>query len=672
MNIPSYRKLRGYAFDPSFSSTIGRRQSNEVIYKVRWENTTIGPVGEYIEVIDYDPTKECYYEPIYLEDPYVLADYGLDPSEGDPKFHQQQVYAVIMSVIAQFEKALGRKIIWSRTVDDDRGFRNEFVAQLRVYPHAMRQQNAFYSPEKVALLFGYFQASENWTGNNVPNEAIFTCLSPDIVAHETTHAILDSMHPYLRKSTNPDMLAFHEGFSDIIALLQRFTFTSVVQEQIRNSRGDLSSPQNLLGDLAIQFGQAVSGNRRALRSFLVEMDEKGNATAVKPDPGKYHTLTDPHSRGGLLVAAVFDAFTRLYRYRVADLIRLASNGSGVLAQGEIHPDLVSRLSDEACEIANKLMLICIRALDYCPPVDLTFGDFLRALITADVEHSPEDEEGLRFALLESFRSWGIIPKGINTYSVESLVWKPLKEYYSDAAQVLGLESAIQFVFNSDLMNNQSKNDELNEKYKYLREKYNLQNKHNENIDTVVRSMEKILRENDRREIYYESAILSAAVHNIFNRKFALFKANMELLLGMCFGKVDYTFFDENANEEIKVAGVKRDIFQVYKCRPIIRNNTITGTSSKLLIVSFLQKIFVDIKGTSYQGYLPNDKYEMRGGATLIIDLATYEIKYAIIKNIASADRLKEQLDYAMENLYDADNAALLMQGSEPFAALHSH
>ena len=89
---------------------------------------------------------------------------------------------------------------------------------------------------------------------------MFTCLSPDIVAHEITHAILDSLHPYLSNDTNPDMLAFHEGFADIIALLQRFTFSSVVEEQIRNSRGDILSPQNLLGDFAIQFGQAISGN----------------------------------------------------------------------------------------------------------------------------------------------------------------------------------------------------------------------------------------------------------------------------------------------------------------------------------------------------------------------------------------------------------------------------
>src|SRR5688572_6294712 len=136
MTKPAYRKLRGYAFDPSFASTISRRQTNEVIYKVRWEeDLSPGPSGEYVEVVDYDPTRECFYEPVNLDDKYVMADFGLLPSEGDPRFHQQQVYAVAMSVIEQFEKALGRKIIWSRISEGEDArneFKHEFVDKLRI------------------------------------------------------------------------------------------------------------------------------------------------------------------------------------------------------------------------------------------------------------------------------------------------------------------------------------------------------------------------------------------------------------------------------------------------------------------------------------------------------------------------------------------------------------
>jgi hypothetical protein len=656
--IPLFRKLKGYAFDPSFSSTLSKKESNEVIYKVKWEKTTAGPCGEYVQVIDYDPTKKSYYIALSLDDPFVLADHGLNLSEGDPRFHQQQVYAVIMSVIHQFERALGRKIIWSKmslAENSSSQYEHTFIKRLRVYPHAMRQQNAYYSPEKNALLFGYFQASSNWDGNNIPGSTIFTCLSPDIVAHETTHAILHSIHPYLTKDTNMDMLAFHEGFADIIALLQRFTFRSVVEEQIKNSRGDLLSPENMLGDLAIQFGQAVSGNRRALRSFLVSQDDQGKWSAVRPDPSLIHSITEPHSRGGILVAAVFDAFVRLYKYRVSDLIRLASNGSGILAQGEIDPDLVKRLSHEACEIAQKLSQICIRALDYCPPADLTFGDYLRALVTADLSYNPDDEEGLRFALLESFRAWGIVPEEINTFSIEALEWKSTEDDYFDRDRMLRLEDRIRFSFDPKYQNQNPGDQQNNE------------------INAILSHIERILREDERETIFSESQILSAHIHRLVESEIQANK--IETILGMNFDDLTYSYTEEDqkGNQTTKyLYAEKRAVFQVYKCRPVIVPNYYSGTSSKMMIIMFLQKVMVNLKGSKYQGHFPGNVYAFRGGSSLIINMANYKIDYVISKGVSNCERLIRQLDYAMENHCNGDENALLMQGNEPFAALHLH
>lgn len=655
---PFFRKLKGYAFDPSFSSTLNKRQGNEVTYKVKWEPVLPGPLGEYVEIIDYDPTKDCYYLPINLDDSFVLADHGMEPSESDPRFHQQQVYAVVMSIISQFERALGRKVIWSRMIEkkdqhDTTTYIHEFIPQIRIYPHAMRQQNAYYSPEKNALLFGYFQAANSWHGNNVPGGAIFTCLSPDIVAHETAHAILHSLHPYLTRDTNVDMLAFHEGFADIIALLQRFTFRSVVEDQIRNSRGDLLSPENMLGDLAIQFGQAVSGNRRALRSFLIEKNKDGKWQRIEPDPAKIHLVMEPHSRGGLLVAAVFDAFANLYKYRTSDLIRLASDGTGILEQGEIDPDLVKRLSREACEIADNLMMICIRALDYCPPADLSFGDYLRAIVTADVEHNPDDEEGVRYAIMESFRKWGIIPDDVNTFSVESLRWDAPSNYYTKYQKYDELTGTIKFIFEGS--------------YK---------DKVNQHISEVLQSIERILRENNREIIFEQTQKLAAFVHDLFNYKLQnIVEPGTETLLGMDFTHITYKHIetDDKGNEKITTLKAKaRNSFQVYKCRPMIISDQKSGNTRKVMVIMFLQKVYVDLKGSPYQGFFPNDQYAFRGGSSLIIDMANYEIKYAISKSVKGSERLFKQLDYAIENLSDGDNAALLMQGSEPFASLHNH
>ncbi len=66
--------------------------------------------------------------------------------------------------------------------------------------------------------------------------------------------------------------------------------------------------------------------------------------------------------------------------------------------------------------------MCIRALDYCPPVDITFGDFLRALVTADLDVVPDDDRGYREMLIEAFRARGIRPGDAASYSEDALVW----------------------------------------------------------------------------------------------------------------------------------------------------------------------------------------------------------------------------------------------------------
>src|SRR6185503_6384064 len=117
-------------------------------------------------------------------------------------------------------------------------------------------------------------------------------------------------------------------------------------------------------------------------------------------------------------------FLTLYKNNVAGLLRIATEGTGVLPEGQLHPDLVNRLSDEAAGAASRMLHMCIRALDYCPPVDITFGDYLRAMLTANFEHDPEDEERRCVALVEAFRRYGIVPDEVRTLSVDGLLWRP--------------------------------------------------------------------------------------------------------------------------------------------------------------------------------------------------------------------------------------------------------
>jgi hypothetical protein len=437
VELPPARRLRVYAFDPSLAQRIDTAGVQEIIVRVPWETLEPGPVGEYIEVVDVDPASGVFYPPVDLDDPNLLAQDGLTPSEGNPQFHQQMAYAVAMTTIGHFERALGRVALWAPQRRDPKSsgtkkWKTEFVRRLRIYPHALRDRNAYYSPGKKALLFGYFPVTAR-DADNTPGTTVFACLSHDIVAHECTHALLDGIHPRFTEPSNPDVQAFHEAFADIVALFQHFSYPGVLLNQIARTRGNLAT-ESLLGQLAQQFGQAT-GRGAALRDALGGKNEKGEWKRTKPDPMKLDATMEPHDRGAILVAAVFGAFLLVYRSRTADLFRIATQGTGVLPLGDIHPDLARRLADEASRCARDLLQMCIRALDYCPPVNITFGEYLRAVITADINLNPDDDYGYRVALVESFREWGIYPRGIRSMSIEALVWPSGAEAIAEAEMV---------------------------------------------------------------------------------------------------------------------------------------------------------------------------------------------------------------------------------------------
>ena len=425
VHVPSVRRLKVFASDPLAATLDDQFHLNTATIEVPWEPALQpGPRGEYLEVIDIDPASNAAYLPIDLNDPGVLAMDGLSPAEGDPQFHQQMVYAVGMRTIKLFELALGRCAQWSENgaAEAGRGYSQKFVRRLRVYPHALREANAYYSPNKKALLFGYFNAGEEDVGDNLPGGLIFTCLSHDIVAHEVSHALLDGLHPRFSEPSNGDMWAFHEAFSDIVALFQHFTIPDSLRYEIGRNRGDVGL-SGVLSGLAHQFGQAIQ-KRGALRSAIATETKPGVWQRIPPSRDDYKKYGDdnPHMKGSILVAAVFDAYLRIYQRETRDLIALSTGGAGILPPGNLQPLLAVKLAEKAALISGRVLNIVIRALDYCPPVALTFGEFLRAIITADRELVADDTRGYRVAFISAFRDRGIYPQGVRNLSDDSLSW----------------------------------------------------------------------------------------------------------------------------------------------------------------------------------------------------------------------------------------------------------
>ena len=428
---PNARPLQVYAFDPSAGRLIG----NVMQTAIHYEELKPGPVGERFAVIDYDGAHNCYYHPVNLDDPNVLIRGGLDPSQSDPRFHQQMVYAVASETLQRFEFALGRRVHW-RGVRGVSGVRSALprraALRLNLFPHAMCDANAFYSPDAHGILFGYFQANSKSPGRNLPGQTVFTCLSHDIVAHETTHAIVDGIRSHFTEATNIDVPAFHEAFADLAALFAHFAHREVLCDTLNRTGGQLFSSQlradvpggekqaqtqsqisggNPLIGLAMQFGEAA-GMRGALRGAL---DTPANSKDIE-------TKTEPHARGSILVASVFDAYLATYVARTRGLFQTYRAGGGQDNPKDLPTPMVNMLADIAARTAEDYFNVCARALDYCPPIDITFGDFLRAVVTAHMDFDPTDKDNIRDALMEGFRLRGIWAESARFFSEDSLCW----------------------------------------------------------------------------------------------------------------------------------------------------------------------------------------------------------------------------------------------------------
>jgi hypothetical protein len=397
--VPNTRTLTIIAQDPSIK-TGGRILTAEV--EVPAEELADGPCGYRVHVIDYDVTTNTLYRPArfprrangILSDPYKPAGKSSSPSRdrkllGDPRFHAQNVYAIIMRTLARFEFALGRRVAWG-----SQGH------QLHVAPHAFADANAFYTKDDRGIFFGYFTGASG--------KPIFTCLSHDVVAHETTHALLDGLRGRYMEPSSPDQAAFHEGFADVIALLSVFSLPEIVATLL-----DLSSKRRRKGasrliderELTREALQesVLFGLAEQMGSELSQVRGEALRRSVKLPPGKpYMTMPEfqePHRRGELLVAAMMNAFLDIWLARLDKI-------------GKVTGRMKDRslVVEEGSRVADHLLTMAIRAIDYCPPTDINFADYLSALLTIDHEVVPDDTKyNYRGALLKNFAGYGIKP-----------------------------------------------------------------------------------------------------------------------------------------------------------------------------------------------------------------------------------------------------------------------
>ncbi len=391
------RRLTVLALDPGVR---GGGQILRTEIEVPNEPLAAGPCGHRVSVIDYDSSADALRAPAALPAPERFAAMSDEELLASPDFHACMTFGIVMKTLARFEFALGRRVKWR--------FHSH---QIQVSPHAFEKANAFYSEGAQGLFFGYFPSADG-------KQVIYTCLSHEIVAHETTHALLDGLRERYTDPSSAQQAGFHEGFADMVALLSILSTPSIVARVVdlglptaadgtinRASVSVDALKESGLFGLAEQMGSELAGvHGHALRRSIALPPTSTWLSSTNTD--------EAHNCGEVLVAAVLNAFVAVW------VSRLEALGS------ESKLDR-ARAAEEGAELADHLLNACIRAIDYCPPTDIEFGDFASALLTVDAELNPADEKyALRAQLLSAFASYGITPTSEGLPGRQAGSWNP--------------------------------------------------------------------------------------------------------------------------------------------------------------------------------------------------------------------------------------------------------
>lgn len=371
---------------------MGRDKDGPLIETLRFqtdEPLLDGPVSRRVAIIDLDPETGQVLPGVRFsskggargQHTYAIAE-PRNPESRD--FMQVSVFATVLSTMAQFETAdvLGRKLRWA--------FEGE---QLLVVPRAGRMANAYYHRASRSLQFFFFDADINGV-----TKTIYTCLSPDIIAHETSHAILDGIAPDLYDSISPQALALHEAVADLSAVIFSLRSRELATGQLKMANGILSKALGFSA-IAEQFGHAQSGEHD---HPLRDLD---NDHVLPGGTGTVILRAEPHALSTVLSGALYRLLVAIFDQSLIDL-----RDTQEPMPGREVPSQFSQSGKALFVAREKFKRIIFRGLDYLPPGEISFADYGRAMMAADASSNPDSPE-FREILKSEFVRRGIVQTG---------------------------------------------------------------------------------------------------------------------------------------------------------------------------------------------------------------------------------------------------------------------
>ncbi|MDB2439451.1 hypothetical protein N9W89_12115 [Hellea sp.] len=337
-----------------------------------------GPENPRIKVVDIDPrTGQAPPSVKFIvpkKNKYSYFDFGKAKQYDWDKVRRVSLFSTAMRVLNLFENedALGRRIKWS------------FGDQLIISARAGEKANAAYRRESGTLNFYYFNSKKN------PELTIHLADSPDIVAHETGHAILDAIASDLYTSRNPQTRAIHEAVADLTAVLFAFEMDDLGNRILESTKGRLDVA-NAFGWIGETFGTELAQETgdTYLRTLY-------NENSLLPNSPNFINSNKPHVISTVLSGAIFAAFIDEFERR-KPLWARASNITDYSASG-FSLWLVGGIARRAL----------FRGLDFLPPGDVNFIDVVRAMIATDQMAFPRKRDShFRGFLVEQCLKRGI-------------------------------------------------------------------------------------------------------------------------------------------------------------------------------------------------------------------------------------------------------------------------
>jgi len=289
---------------------------------------------------------------------------ALDAMLNSDEFIQVTVFSTVLKTLNLFEnkEIMGRPISWA--------FGD---LPLEVYPRARTGLNALYHRPSHNLRFYYQDFSPE--PPNTTTRRVYTCLSRDVVAHETGHAILDGIEPSLLDAIGPHPRAIHEGLADLVAVLLAFKSDTLSKYVLSQHYGSILEA-TAFSDIAEQIGPLLNSKDAPLRVLI-------NDIHLNPEqPIGYASPDQPYELCLVISGALYHILQmhhELLKDTLADTDYINFPDPHYSASGQA-------LMDSARYLRSHIF----RALDYLPPGEVSLVDYGRALCAINYISYPED------------------------------------------------------------------------------------------------------------------------------------------------------------------------------------------------------------------------------------------------------------------------------------------